>query len=244
MGLAFGIMMGFTLAGALINALPPLVVELVRRDAPDVVFSVDTSRPAIALTIDDGPSEATPEILDVLREHGVKATFFVIGEQLTAWPELTERILAEGHELGHHMLRDEPSIELPADTFVTHFDRVDAKLDDLGGSALFRPGSGWFDERMVAEASLRGYRTVLGSIYPFDAHLPFPRFASWFVMQQAAPGGIIVLHDGQERGVRTAEVLRRILPGLQRRGFQVVPVSALLEGDQGASPMAPTGSPR
>lgn len=221
-------MIGFTLAGAVLNALPTLLVEFVRRDSPEVVFSADTPRSMIALSIDDGPSPATAEILDVLRQHNVRATFFVIGEQLTAWPELAARIVAEGHELGHHMLRDEPSIELPPDSFVAHFERVDAKLEVLGGSTLFRPGSGWFDERMVAEASLRGYRTVLGSIYPFDAHLPFPRFASWFVQQQAAPGGIVVLHDGAERGVRTAEVLRRVLPNLQRRGFDVVTVSELL----------------
>lgn len=221
-------MIGFTLAGAVLNGLPTLIVELVRRDSPEVVFSADTPRPMIGLSIDDGPSPATAEILDVLRQYNVRATFFVIGEQLTAWPELAERIVAEGHELGHHMLRDEPSIELPPDSFVAHFERVDAKLEALGGSTLFRPGSGWFDERMVAEASLRGYRTVLGSIYPFDAHLPFPRFASWFVQQQAAPGGIVVLHDGAERGVRTAEVLRRVLPSLQRKGFDVVTVSELL----------------
>jgi len=234
MGPAFGIMIGFTLAGAVLNALPTLIVELVRRDSPDVVFSADTSRPVLALSIDDGPSPATAEILDVLREHGVHATFFVIGEQLAAWPELAARIVAEGHELGHHMLRDEPSIHLPPDSFVAHFERVDAKLDELGGSTLFRPGSGWFDDRMVAAASLRGYRTVLGSIYPFDAHLPSPRFASWFVLQQAAPGGIVVLHDGAERGVRTAEVLRRVLPTLQRRGFDVVTVSDLLTTEESA----------
>jgi peptidoglycan-N-acetylglucosamine deacetylase len=226
--LLVGMAVGLTVVGSALTALPRLMAQWAQLQSPDVLFHADISRPAVALTIDDGPSAATAEILDVLREHGVGATFFVIGSHLTEHPDLVARMVAEGHELGHHMLYDERSIALPADTFAARFDAVDSMLDELGGSRVFRPGSGWFDQQMVEQAAERGYRTVLGSVYPFDAHLPSVRFASWYLLQNLVPGAIVVLHDGADRGARTAEVLRRVLPELHRQGYAVVSVSDLL----------------
>jgi peptidoglycan-N-acetylglucosamine deacetylase len=223
------IAIGWTFVGSLLTALPVLVVELARLASADVVFHAETARPVVALSIDDGPSEATPEILRVLAEHDVHATFFVIGAHVETQPRLASAIVSAGHELGHHMMYDERSIGLPQDTFVQRFEQMDGKLRQLGGSRLFRPGSGWYDADMVAAVAARGYRTVLGSVYPFDAQLPFPRLASWYVLRQASPGAILVLHDGPERGIRTADVLRRVLPELRRRGYDVVPVSELLD---------------
>jgi peptidoglycan-N-acetylglucosamine deacetylase len=219
---------GLTLVGSAAATLPALVVEWSKRQGTDAVFHADVSRRIVALTIDDGPSEATVEILDVLAEHGAGATFFVIGSHVDDHPDVMHRMVTEGHELGHHMLYDERSIALAPDTFATRFETVDSVLAELGGSTVFRPGSGWFDARMVRLAAQHGYRTVLGSVYPFDAQLRSVGVASWYLLQHAAPGSIMVLHDGPERGARTAEVLRRVLPELQRRGFAVVPVSDLL----------------
>lgn len=216
------------LLGSVLAAAPAYVLERVRQASPAVLFQVETPERLVALTIDDGPSPATPEILDVLDEFGVRATFFVIGEQLRTHPELARRLVAEGHELGHHMMVDEPSIGLPPGTFRDRFGAMDALLSDFGGSRLFRPASGWFDDRMVEQAARLGYRTVLGSVYPFDAQHPFPSLSSWFVRRHAAPGSIVVLHDGVARGRRTAEVLREVLPDLLARGYRVVPVSELV----------------
>lgn len=223
-----GITAGFAIAGAVLTALPTLLVALAHRLSPEVVFYAQTTERVVALTIDDGPSEATANILGVLAEHDVQATFFIIGAHVEGHREQLEGIQRAGHELGHHMLQDEPSIGLPVDTFTAHFERVDSLLQGLGGSHYFRPGSGWYNERIVGEAARRGYRTVLGSVYPFDAHLPFPRLASWYTLRQVSPGDVLVLHDGPERGQRTAEVPRRVLPELHRRGYRVVPVSGLL----------------
>ncbi len=223
------LLLGLTILGSALTALPSLVVEWARRDSPAVLFRVDTSALLVALTIDDGPSSATPEILDVLREFGVHATFFVVGDHVADHPDLTRRLLDDGHELGHHMMLDEPSIDLSADTFRSRFREMDRILDGWGGSRVFRPASGWYDERMVREAASLGYRTVLGSVYPFDAQLPFPAFASWYVRHRSAPGSILVLHDGPERGRRTAEVLRTVLADLIDRGYEVVPVSELMD---------------
>ncbi|HEX6308011.1 MAG TPA: chitin deacetylase family protein [Longimicrobiales bacterium] len=229
MATLFGALIGLTFVGSILTTIPTVLVEWVRRKSPDVLFYAETPRKVLALTIDDGPSTATAEILDVLSENGAHATFFVIGSHLDAHPDVMTRLIADGHELGHHMMYDEPSIDLAPDTFAAQFDELHVVLSGLGGSRVFRPGSGWYDDRMVETAARRGYRTVLGSVYPFDAQLPSARIAEWYVLQHAAPGAIVVLHDGPERGQRTADVLRRILPELRRRGYDIVTVSGLID---------------
>ncbi|CAN5722188.1 hypothetical protein BH23GEM11_BH23GEM11_14590 [soil metagenome] len=221
--------LGLGFAGSALLFLPALVVDRLSRGASDVVFSVETDEQMLALSIDDGPSEATAEILEVLREHGAAATFFVIGEHMDAGKDLLPEILADGHELGHHMMTDTPSRGLEPRDFDDRFDRMHDLLEPLQPTRLFRPGSGWYDDRMIEAAASRGYRTVLGSVYPFDAHLPWTDFLSWFVLRNVQPGAIVVLHDGPARGGRTADVLRAILPELSRQGYQVVTVSRLLE---------------
>lgn len=232
MDLAVSIAIGLTFLGSAVVAVPNLLVEWAKRDSPEVVFSVGTGEKLVALTIDDGPSPATPEILRVMEEHGARGTFFLIGEHVESRPELARSIVEAGHEVGHHMMQDRPSRDLPPEAFQERFDEMDRILEDLGGSSLFRPGSGWYDDEMIETVEERGYRTVLGSVYPFDAHVPWSGFHYWYVLQNTVPGSIIVLHDGQERGIRTAEALRSILPELSRRGYRVVTVSTLLDASR------------
>lgn len=229
MGILLAVVFGITAVGSAIATVPTLVMEWQRAKSPEVLFYVGTERPVVALTIDDGPSEATPEILEALARHGAKATFFVIGEHVQERPELTRRLLAEGHELGHHMMRDEPSIDLPPETFADRFEEMDAILDEFGGSRVFRPASGWYNDRMVDEAARLGYRTVLGSVYAFDAQVPSPTLARWYMTQLVRPGSVLILHDGPQRGPRTVEVLEALLADLGSRGIEVVTVSDLME---------------
>lgn len=244
MELAVTILIGLSFLGSAVVSLPNLAVEWAKRSAPEVVFSVETSDSLVALSIDDGPSSSTPEILDVLERQGARATFFLIGENVDARPDAARRIREAGHELGHHMMEDRPSKELAHDAFDARFDAMDRRLDALGGGRLFRPGSGWYDDRMIEVAADRGYRTVLGSVYPFDAHLPAPGLLSWYVRQNTVPGSILVLHDGPERGGRTAEVLRSVLPELRRRGFRIVTVSELLDAREGCDRLTSSSGSR
>jgi peptidoglycan/xylan/chitin deacetylase (PgdA/CDA1 family) len=228
MGILFSIVLGLVALGSAATTIPTLAMEWERSRTPEVLFYVGTRQPVVALTIDDGPSAATLEILDVLAANDARATFFVIGEHVRDDPDLTSRMISEGHELGHHMMADEPSIDLPPEIFRERFAEMDALLEELGGSTVFRPASGWYDERMVADAASLGYRTVLGSVYAFDAQVPYPKLSRWYMRQLIRPGSVLILHDGPERGPRTAEVLRTLLPELRARGFRVVPVTDLM----------------
>ena len=205
------------------------VVSVARLASPDVLFRVETQQRMVALTIDDGPSNATPEILRVLAENNARATFFVIGEHLRDHSEFARTIRENGNELAHHMMEDQPSIQLAPAQFRAEFLEMDSILRKNGGMRYFRPGSGWYNDRMVRDARKHGYRLVLGSVYPFDAQLPLPNLAADFVLKSTRPGSIIILHDGPDRGRRTALVLAQVLPRLRARGFEVVTLSELLE---------------
>jgi len=209
---------------------PHALMRLAARLFPSVVFLAPGGRRAVALTLDDGPHPSTtPAVLDTLSAHGGKATFFLLGEAAAAYPDLVERIAAEGHELGNHGLRDEHSSDLSPEALETSLARTHEVLAPFGRVTLFRPGGGWFTRRVLDAAARHDYRCVLGSVYPQDAHVHRRDYLVWDVLRRVRPGGIVILHEGRpERAVVTA-VLDAVLPELRRRGYEVTTVSELLD---------------
>lgn len=222
---------GFVLAlGTVLVYQPRWLLRLVATGSPDVLFYVDTDRRAVALTIDDGPDpRTTPGILDVLARHGARATFFLISGRVPGNEGLVARIVAEGHEVGNHLTRDEASIDLAPAAFVAALAESDSILRRFAPVRWFRPGSGWYNRVMVETARSLGLRTALGSVYPYDALIPWAGFAAFQVRLAVDPGDVIVLHDAGARGRRTAAALGRILPELRRRGFRIVRLSELIK---------------
>jgi len=209
---------------------PRRLIRLVSRMAPRVLFFVPTDRPRVALTIDDGPSpELTGAILDVLKKHGARATFFVLGERAARHPELIARMREEGHEIGNHMMADRRALLLGMDDFrrdVTEADRV------LGpdSSRLFRAGSGWMRPAQLRLVDDLGYRACLGSVYPLDVLHRSARITRWYVLRKVRPGDIVILHEGDARRHGVLRVLEETLPALSRRGIEVGTVRELHEG--------------
>lgn len=229
------LIIGTAVVGVAILTAPAFIGDVGARVSADVVFTGPASDNVIALTIDDGPSSATREILDVLEAFDAHATFFVIGQHLERDTTTARSIVDQGSELGHHMMMDRPTIRLSADEFDARFREMDALLDAFPRSGLFRPGSGWYDSSMLDAVREHSYRLVLGSIYPLDAQIPSVAAASWYIDRWAQPGAIIVLHDGPRRGRRTAETLRRVLPELIRRGYRITTVTDLLKLEAGGT---------
>lgn len=196
---------------------------------PEVVFSVDTAERAVAFTIDDSPAAGTTTaLLDLLAAHDAKATFFVITDRVTGHEAVLERLVDEGHEIGNHLVHDEPSIDLPPEEFARQLRESHAVLTRFAPVRWFRPGSGWFNARMLETLEHQGYRLALGSVYPFDPQLPWPWLAKRYITASVEPGSIVVLHDGAGRGQRTQEILAEALPRLAARGFRFVTVSELV----------------
>lgn len=213
---------------------PRWLFSFLESRTPGVLYFVKTQKPVIALTIDDGPDpETTPLILAALEKHHARATFFLVSDRLPGNGALVQRLLQAGHEIGNHLMDETPSIRLPHDQFVQALSSAHAVLSGFANILWFRPGSGWYNQEMLAAIRGLGYECALGSIYPFDAQIASEGFIRLQLFLRAAPGAIIILHDRGERGRRTAAVLDVILPELNRRGYLVTSLSGLIEKSGG-----------
>ncbi len=222
-------------AAAVLWAAPPWVVDRLARLYPGCLYRVTTDEPVIALTLDDGPDTVTTaRLLQELRQHTARATFFLIADRVPGREQLVRRIVAEGHELGNHLTQDRPSIRLSSSEFASDLQRAARVLAPFAPVHWVRPGSGWYSEAMIDTIQRAGYRCALGSVYPFDASIHSVPFARWYILRHVRPGAIVVLHDGGARGWRTARVLGAVLPELRRQGYQVVSLSELVAA--GAAP--------
>lgn len=208
---------------------PSWALMFLERRSPNVLYSVDTDVPVVALTIDDGPDPlTTPAILSALRNNDARATFFLISSNIKGNEALVQQIIDEGHEIGNHFTSERPSILYSNDEFETKLIEAHKTLSDFSNMRWFRPGSGLYNSAMLSILEKHDYQCVLGSIYPFDAQVPSSQFASRYVLWRVKPGAIILLHDNNGRGRRTVATLEIILPELIEQGFRVTTVSELV----------------
>lgn len=207
---------------------PPFVINFLQWKYPNVLFHVHlpSTQKIVALTLDDAPSTETAKILDILKTYGAKATFFIIGGQVAAHPDILQRIHDEGHEVGNHAWADEPSINLPLPELKRQIQEVEALLPPNKDSAkYFRPGSGLFNKKMVDLAMALDYRVVLGSIFPFDPQIHSATINSRHVLSMVRPGGIIIMHD---RRSYSAQQVEFVLKGLAAKEWKVGSLGGLL----------------
>jgi peptidoglycan-N-acetylglucosamine deacetylase len=188
---------------------------------------------AVALTFDDGPSTLyTEKVLHVLGRFGVRATFFVIGEQADQHPELVQEELAAGMAVGNHTWDhpDSPPFrDLPRPRMVEEMRRTSESLQ--GNVALtpvvFRPPGGAYSDLVVQVAREQGMRVVLWSVDPEDwRSAARARDIARTVLDNVHAGSIVLMHDGGGFQDATVKALPRIIKGIQKRGLDFVTLSA------------------
>lgn len=176
----------------------------------------------VALTFDDGPDPRwTPEVLELLRQHRVKATFCVIGVNVIEFPHLVRDIAADGHTLCNHSWAHDTALGArSAATIVGDLSRTNDAIRAAAPGArisYFRhPGGAW-TESAVAVARQLGMTSLHWDVDPRDWLRPGPRAISSTVNSSTNPGAIVLLHDGGGDRRGTAEALRSILPNLAAR---------------------------
>ena len=177
--------------------------------------------------------------MQILKANDATATFFVIGSQIQGDDEIEilQSLIRNGNELANHAMRDEPSRSLTDDQLTSQIHSVEtllhrayAPFPETQPPKYFRPGSGFFNTRMLNLLSKLDYKLVLGSIYPHDAQIPYWRVNARHVLSMLRPGGIIICHD---RRAWTGPMLRKVLPEMRRRGWRVVSVSELVREEGG-----------
>ena len=132
--------------GCVLMFKPSWILNRLSTHSPEVLYSVQTQEPILALTIDDGPDPlTTPLILDLLLVHDVRATFFLLSDRILDNEALVQRIVDEGHEIGNHLTDDQPSIRLSLDEFEQRLLSAQDVLSQFGEIHWFRPGSGWYN---------------------------------------------------------------------------------------------------
>ncbi|MGB5593758.1 MAG: polysaccharide deacetylase family protein [Crocosphaera sp.] len=235
----FLLLIFFLLIIALFFYQPRWLLKIIIKVAPGVKYFADTHEKIIAITIDDGPhSVTTPKILETLAKNEAIATFFLISEHIKGNETIVENIIKNGHEIGNHMIKDEKSILLSPEDFEQEFLTADKVLNNFLSNnsskvTWFRPGGGYYNYKMLDIVKRYNYKTVLGSIFPYDTHISYSNFASYQILANLRPGAIIVLHDSGrdgnsgDWGERTNITLNKILPEIKNRGYRTVTLSEI-----------------
>lgn len=200
-----------------------------------VIWEVKTNQKKIALTFDDGPNKKyTEEILDLLKLHHAKATFFVIGYNVKTNPELLRREFNEGHEIGNHTYQHlffDKNVSLSK--IEQDIKQTGEEIKKVTGEypTLFRPPGGLYSERTIQLTKQLGYTTVLWSWHQDtnDWRHPGVQKIVKKVLTNARNGDIVLMHDFNPGSDQTVRALKIILPVLIDRGFQLVTVSELME---------------
>ncbi|MBQ8287524.1 MAG: polysaccharide deacetylase family protein [Clostridia bacterium] len=216
--------------GAILLAALTLGLVLPRGNAVPITAKENGGAKRIALTFDDGPSERyTAEILDILQEYGVKATFFVVGVNIEKSPDLLRRIASEGHEIGNHTYSHPHLQRMDASTLAGELARTDALIRKVTGISptLFRPPEGVVTTSVRTAAGDGGYRLVLWSIDTRDWALNPASNILRIVRRDASDGDIILFHDWVAGNSPTPDALRQVIPWLKAKGYELVSVGGL-----------------
>ncbi|MEO6740578.1 MAG: glycosyltransferase [Chthoniobacteraceae bacterium] len=194
----------------------------------------------VSITFDDGPDPVwTPKILDVLKARGVKAAFFIVGNNGEFNPGLVQRIVAEGHEIGNHTYTHANLAKVSRTRMRLELDATERLIESLTGrsTTLFRPPYNADStpsrlEELVplkfAESDEMGYTVVLEKVDPQDWSRPGANVILQRVKDQRKDGNIVLLHDAGGDRSQTVEALPKIIDWLQARGDEIVPIGELL----------------
>jgi len=197
---------------------------------PRIAFnSVHVDGPYIAMTFDDGPSvKLTPKLLDLLATHHIKATFFVIGENVAEHPEIVTRAAHEGHEIGNHSW-SHPNLAKMSDEGVRReVRRTEDAIKSATGArpTLLRPPYGSLtarQQRWIHDEV--GYEIILWYVDPYDWKRPGAAVVCNRILKETRAGSIVLSHDIHPG---TIEAMPRTLDQLEAKGFKFVTVSELI----------------
>ena len=224
------------LIAAAFSLLAASVLPKTRSDASDVIYSCAVREQKIALTFDDGPHPThTDEILDILSEYHVKATFFLVGENAEWYPEIVEREAREGHELGNHSYSHADLGHASRETVYREIDRCEQAIWENFEyrTHLLRPPGGCYGDTLAQAAADRDYTLVCWSVDTRDwSHPPVGQIVQ-NVLTHVESGDILLFHDYIAGDSPTPAALRILIPKLLDEGYTYVTLSELMEEGEG-----------
>lgn len=181
----------------------------------------------ISLTFHDGPNpKSTPQLLKILDDANIKATFFVVGKMAEKYPELLKEINKRGHQIASHTYNHKNLTTLSTTEIISELSRTRFLIKDITGvnTYLFTPPGGHYNPRVINEANSCGYKMALWSVFPEDHRNPSPVIYEK-VISDARDGSVVLLHNGPPD---TINALPKIIEKLKVRGFKFTTLSELL----------------
>ncbi|WP_100011781.1 polysaccharide deacetylase family protein [Lentibacillus sediminis] len=219
-----------------ISRQPDLVAHSVlQREYPNiVVLSGSTYDNRVALTFDDGPDiRFTPQVLDVLNNYQVNATFFLMGARAAERPDIVRRIQAEGHAIGNHTYWHPNLTEESLERVHWEVTATEETIEQILGfrPRLFRPPYGFLNREIVELLGDMGNAVILWNVDSLDWMELGTDAITNTVLANTAPGSIILMHDGGDETADltdTVDALDVIIPRLQAAGMEFVTIPELI----------------
>ncbi|KAE8380291.1 hypothetical protein BDV26DRAFT_279654 [Aspergillus bertholletiae] len=186
----------------------------------------------VALTFDDGPSGFTPQLLDLLKEYGAKATFFMIGEGSQAYPDTIKRMRSEGHQVGSHTIDHASVSSLSSEQIVQQMTGLEGILQSAMGDipTYMRPPYFEVNDQVLETMKQLGYKVIEASIDTKDYENNDPtridRSYEKFINELNAGGSIVLAHDIHEQTV--VNLARRMMEQIKARGLKMTTVGECL----------------
>ena len=179
----------------------------------------------IYLTFDDGCiPEVTPQVLDILKRYGVKATFFVVGDNIRKYPDLFRRIVDEGHGVGNHTFHHLPGLQTSKDVYLDDVEKTDRLIDEFVPNRrthLFRPPYG----RMglgETQALHRSHTVVLWDVLTHDYNRQYTSEKILHIVRRySRNGSIVVFHDSLKSADRMLVALPQAIDYWMSQGYQL-----------------------
>ena len=197
------------------------------KQAPAAPPAVNSGGKVIALTFDDGPGPYTAQLLDILDQHGAKATFFLIGSKVSGQANVVRSIHARGHQLGNHSWSHPELPKLPVGQIAGEIDRTNDAIKQATGvtPTVMRPPYGAVNGTVLEQLRLRGMSSILWSVDTRDWADRNSDIVCSRAVAGARPGAIILMHDIHQTSVGAVPC---ILSALKQQGYSFVTVQGLL----------------
>jgi chitin deacetylase len=198
----------------------------------EIIPRVSTTEKIVALSFDDGPSPNVPEILSILRENDIKATFFVTGKELEENMREGQLLAAAGHEIGNHAYSHARMVLKSLDYVKKEIEKTDELIRRTGyrGEILFRPPYAKKLFGLPLYLSRNNRKTITWDIEP-DSIAAIADSSGKIidhVLVNAKPGSIILLHPMYDSRRETVQAIAGIVTGLKKQGYRFATVSELL----------------
>lgn len=201
----------------------------------DIVYSSGNGRDKkIALTFDDGPHPRyTPQILDILEKYNIKATFFIIGQNAGYYPEVLNKVIEAGHELGNHTYFHRDLSKANEDIVLDEIISTENEIEERVGytTKILRPPGGLYGLPAISIAEKLDYRVILWTLDTKDWQCPPAKNIVKNVLKNIKGGDIILMHDYVSGKSQTPEALRSIIPALLANGYEFVTISELISSE-------------